>query len=175
MTRAEKTIVIDSLVQKLQEYPHFYLTDLTGLNAEKTAALRKMCFEKDVKLEVVKNTLLGKALEKVEKNDAELVSVLSGSTAVMFTHSAKVPAVLIKDFRKKNAIPALKAAYAQECVYLGEQSLESLVNIKSREELIGEVIGLLQSPAQNLISALQGAAGQKVAGIVKAIEEKKGA
>lgn len=172
MNREEKTIAINSLAEKLNTYPHFYVTDASELNAEQTAALRRKCFESDVTMVVVKNTLFIKALEQVEKADEDLVKTLVGSTAIMFTEVAKAPAVLIKEFRKTNSKPVLKAAYAQECVYIGEQTLEDLVNIKSKEELIGEVIGLLQSPAKNVISALQGSAGQKIAGLVKALEER---
>ncbi len=172
MTREEKKVIIDTLAEKLNAYPHFYLTDISGLNAEQTANLRKQCFEKKINLMVVKNTLFTKALEQVEKADAELVAVLEGSSAVMFTESSKAPAQLIKEFRKKNPKPLLKGAYVQESIYIGEASLEDLVNIKSREELIGDIIGLLQSPAKNVISALQGAAGQKIAGLVKSLEER---
>lgn len=131
------------------------------------AALRKMCFEQQVKLVVVKNTLFIKALEQVEKAEAELMPTLKGETAVMFCNTGKGPAKLIKEFRKANPKPVLKAAYVEQCVYLGEGALEELVNIKSREELIGDIVALLQSPAKNVISALQGSAGQKIAGLVK--------
>ena len=121
---------------------------------------------------VVKNTLLRKALENVEKADEELVKVLEGSTSVMFTETGKTPAVLIKEFRKKSDKPVLKAAYVEGCVYVGDDQIESLCNIKSREELIGDIVALLQSPAKNVISALQSNAGQKIAGIVKTLEER---
>ena len=172
MTREEKTVIINSLADKLREYPHFYLTDTSELNAEQTAALRRLCFEKQVTLVVVKNTLFIKALEQVEKADEELVKVLKGTTAVMFSNEGKTPAVLIKEFRKSNDKPLLKAAYVEESVYVGEATLEQLVNIKSKNELLGDIIALLQSPAKNVISALQAAAGQKIAGIVKALEER---
>lgn len=172
MTKEEKTALIDSLAAQLNEYPHFYITNIESLNAENTASLRRKCFESDVKLVVVKNTLFGKALEKVEKADADLVHVLEGSTSVMFSHSAKAPAVLIKEFRKGNDKPILKAAYAEGSVYVGDNQIDALCSIKSKEELIGDVISLLQSPAKNVISALQGSAGHKIAGIVKALEER---
>lgn len=172
MNREEKTVIINSLAEKLKEYPHFYLTDISTLNAQETADLRRKCFEKDITLIVVKNTLFAKALEQVEKADEQLVKVLEGSTSVMFSNVSKSPAVLIKEFRKKHSKPILKAAFVEESVYIGEPALEELVNIKSRDELIGDIITLLQSPAKNVISALQGAAGQKVAGIVKALEER---
>ncbi len=172
MTREEKTAIINTLAEKLQAYPHFYLTDISGLNAEQTAKLRRMCFEKQIKLMVVKNTLFTKALEKIERADEQLVGVLEGSTSVMFSESSKAPAQLIKEFRKKSDKPILKGAWVQESIYIGDATLEDLVNIKSREELIGDIIGMLQSPAKNVISALQGAAGQKIAGLVKSLEER---
>ena len=135
MNREEKKVIIDSLAEKLKEYSHFYITDTSELNAEQTAALRKMCFEQQVKLVVVKNTLFIKALEQVEKAEAELMPTLKGETAVMFCNTGKGPAKLIKEFRKANPKPVLKAAYVEQCVYLGEGALEELVNIKSREEL----------------------------------------
>lgn len=172
MTKDEKKVVIDNLTAKLNEYPHFYLTDIADLNAEQTASLRRKCFESGIQLMVVKNTLLCKALEKVEKADADLVKVLSGSTSIMFTETGKAPAVLIKEFRKKSDKPVLKAAYVEECVYVGDNMLDDLCNIKSREELIGDIVALLQSPAKNVISALQASAGQKIAGLVKTLEER---
>ena len=167
MTREEKLAVINGLAEQLNEYPHFYITNIEALNAEQTAKLRRKCFENNIKLVVVKNTLFGKALEKVEKAEADLVGVLEGSTSVMFAETGKAPAVVIKEFRKSCDKPVLKAAYVEGCVYVGDNQLETLCNIKSREELIGDIVGLLQSPAKNVISALQGNAGQKIAGLVK--------
>ena len=167
MTKEEKLVVINAIAEQLQAYPHFYIADIEALNAEQTAALRRKCYESDIKLVVVKNTLLAKALEKVEKADAELVKVLEGPTSIMFANVAKAPAVLIKEFRKKSEKPVLKAAFAEGCVYV-----DALCNIKSKEELIGDIIALLQSPAKNVISALQANAGQKIAGIVKTLESR---
>lgn len=174
MNREEKRQVIESLTAKLNEYPHFYVTDIAELNAEQTANLRRKCYEKEVNLMVVKNTLFIKALEATDKADAELVKALTGSSSIMFTDVNKTPAQIIKEFRKKNpkGKPVLKAAFVEDCVYVGDQNLDTLVAIKSREELIGDIVGMLQSPMKNVISALQGAAGQKVAGIVKALEER---
>lgn len=172
MNREEKTLLINSLTDKLQSYAHFYLTDASELSAEQTAALRRKCFESDIRMVVVKNTLFIKALESIDKADPELLPVLKGATAVMFSNTGKGPAKLIKDFRKSNPKPILKAAFVEECVYLGDSSLEQLVNIKSREELIGDIVALLQSPAKNVISALQASAGGKIAGLVKALEER---
>ena len=174
MNREEKRQVIESLAAKLNEYPHFYITDIADLNAEQTAALRRKCFEKEVSLMVVKNTLFEKALEATNKADEQLSKVLNGSTSIMFSAVNKAPAQVIKEFRNSNPLgkPVLKAAFVEDCIYVGDQNLDMLVAIKSREELIGDIIGLLQSPAKNVISALSGAAGQKVAGIVKALEER---
>ena len=172
MTKEEKLVVINSLTEQLQAYPHFYITNIEALNAEQTASLRRECFESNVKLVVVKNTLLAKALEKAEKADAELVKVLEGPTSVLFAHVAKAPAVLIKEFRKKADKPVLKAAFAEGGVYVGDDKLDALCNIKSKEELIGDIIALLQSPAKNVISALQANVGQKIAGIVKTLESR---
>ena len=172
MTREEKLAVINGLAEQLNAYPHFYITNIEALNAEQTAKLRRKCFENGIKLVVVKNTLFTKALEKVEKADADLVNVLEGSTSVMFTETGKAPAVVIKEFRKSCDKPVLKAAYVEGCVYVGDNQIDTLCNIKSREELIADIVALLQSPAKNVISALQGSAGQKIAGIVKALEER---
>lgn len=173
MTREEKTQVINSIAEQLREYPHFYIADISGLNAEKTAELRRKCFEKEIKLMVVKNTLFSKALEQVGGEYVpELVKVLEGSTSVMFSRVNKAPAVLIDEFRKKNDRPVLKAAYVEESVYVGDEMLKTLTAIKSKEELVGDIIMLLQSPVKNVISGLQGSAGQKIAGIVKALEER---
>ena len=172
MTKEEKLVVINSLTEQLQAYPHFYIADIEALNAEQTAALRRKCFESDVKLVVVKNTLLAKAIEKAGKADAELVRVLGGPTSVLCADVAKAPAVLIKEFRKKADKPVLKAAFAEGGVYVGDDKLDALCNIKSKEELIGDIIALLQSPAKNVISALQANAGQKIAGLVKTLESR---
>ena len=172
MTKDQKAVVIDNLVAQLNEYPHFYVTNIEALNAEQTATLRRKCFDSDIKLIVVKNTLLEKALERVNKADAELLKVLQGPTSIMFANTGKAPALLIKEFRKKSDKPVLKAASVEGCVYVGDNQLETLCTIKSREELIGDIVSLLQSPAKNVISALQGNAGQKIAGIVKTLEER---
>ncbi len=178
MNREEKTIIIQSLTEKLGEYPHFYLTDVAGLNADQTAKLRKACYEKDIALLVVKNTLFAKALEKVEKADPEIVDILKGSTAVMFSQTANAPAKLIKDFRaaggkKDDAKPLLKGAYVEESIYIGDNTIEELANLKSRDELIGDVIALLQSPIKNVISALKSSGGDTIAGLVKTLSERE--
>jgi len=174
MRKEEKTQIIESLAAQLTNTPNFYLTDISGLNAENTAKLRRACYEKEIKLVVVKNTLLRKALEQKGLNEVELLfPILEGPSAVMFTENVNVPAKLIKEFGKQYGKPVLKGAFVQECAYVGENQLDALISIKSREELIGDIIGLLQSPAQNVISALQSNAGGKIAGIVKTLSEKE--
>jgi len=175
MKRSEKQTIIDSLVQEINSYSHFYLADIAELNAEFTSELRRTCFQKDVKLIVVKNTLLKRALEASEKNAEELFDVLKGNTSLMFCNTGNVPAKLIQDFNKKNkklGKPVLKAAYVEESVYVGEDQLDALVNVKSKEELIGDIITLLQSPAKNVISALQ-SGGQTISGILTTLSEKE--
>ena len=174
MRKEEKAQIIESIAAQLNETPNFYVTDIEGLNAEATSKLRRACFEKDIKLVVVKNTLFFKALEKNQVADfQQFESILKGSTAVMFCNTANAPAKLIKEFGKDSGKPALKGAMVQECAYIGADNLETLVNIKSREELIGDIIGLLQSPAKNVISALTSQGGGKIAGIVKTLSEKE--
>ncbi len=174
MRKEEKTQIIESLAAQLELTPDFYLADISGLNAEKTAKLRRACYEKEIKLVVVKNTLFRKALEQKGLTDSELLfPVLEGPSAVMFTTTANAPAKLIKEFGKEHGKPVLKGALVQECAYVGENQLDALVSIKSREELIGDIIGLLQSPAQNVISALQSSGGGTIAGLVKTLSEKE--
>ena len=174
MRKENKAQIIESMAAQLKETPNFYVTDVEGLNAEDTTKLRRACFEKNIKLVVVKNTLFYKALEMNEVADfQQFESVLKGSTAVMFCNTANAPAKLIKEFGKDNGKPVLKGAMVQDCTYIGAENLETLVNIKSREELIGDIIGLLQSPAQNVISALTSQGGGKIAGIVKTLSEKE--
>lgn len=172
MKRSEKDTIVSELAQEINSYNHFYLADISGLNADKTSALRRLCFQKEVKLIVVKNTLLKKALEASSKEAAELYPVLKGNTSLMFCENASVPAKLIKDFRKKAQIPLLKGAFVEECVYVGDDQLDALINIKSKEQLVADVIALLQSPAKNVISALQ-SGGNTITGILKTLEEKK--
>jgi large subunit ribosomal protein L10 len=172
MKKEDKEKIINSLVEKIGAHKHFYLADISELNAADTTALRRKCFEKQIKLEVVKNALLKKALENSNGNFEGLYSALENPTSIMFTETGNVPAKLIKEFRKKHKKPVLKAAYVEESVYVGENQLETLINIKSKFELIGDVIGLLQSPAKNVVSALQSGGG-KLAGIVKTLSERE--
>lgn len=170
MKREVKDTIIAELGKKIQEYPHFYLVDLTGLNAAKTSKLRETCFKKEIKLVVVKNTLLHKAFENSEIDFEPLYGTLKGTTAVMFSNVANVPAKLLKDY-KKDGVPSLKAAYAEESIYVGADKLDELVSLKSKNELIADVVALLQSPAKNVISALQ-SSGSTIHGILKTLEER---
>jgi len=172
MKKSEKNQLIDKLTEQLNQTSNFYVTDISSLDAENTSDLRRLCFKNDIKLTVVKNTLLKRAMAKSEKNLDELYGALKGATSLMFSEAGNAPAKLIKDFRKKGSEkPILKGAYVEESTYLGDDQLETLVNIKSKNELIGDVIGLLQSPAKNVISALQ-SGGQSLTGILKTLSEK---
>ncbi|MDH6356715.1 50S ribosomal protein L10 [Parabacteroides sp. PF5-9] len=174
MRKEDKSKVIEQLTATLKEYPNFYLTDIEALDAEKTSQLRRVCFKQEVKLVVVKNTLLKKALENIEGDFSQLDSSLKGNTAVMFAQVANVPARLIKDFTKETkgeGKPQLKAAYVQESFYIGAENLSALVNMKSKNELIADVMALLESPAKNVISALK-SGGQTLSGVLKTLEER---
>ncbi len=173
MTREEKSQVIEELTAELANNANIYLTDISGLNAGTTSNLRRACFKANVKLAVVKNTLLEKAMEASDREFGELPTVLKGNTSVMYSETGNVPAKLIKTFRKKSDKPLLKGAFIEEAVYIGDEQLDMLVDIKSKEELIGEIVTLLQSPAKNVISALQSSGG-KLAGIIKTLSEKEG-
>ena len=169
MKKEVKDTIIAELGQKLQEYAHFYLVELAGLNAQQTSDLRRKCFKNDIKLLVVKNTLLQKALEKSDVDFEPLYDVLKGNTAIMFTNVANVPAKLLKEYKKEGQ-PALKAAYAEEGIYVGADKLEELSSIKSKNEVIAEIVALLQSPIKNVVSGLN--AGGKVHGLLDAIAER---
>jgi large subunit ribosomal protein L10 len=173
MTREEKSNIIGELTAQLTENTNIYLADISGLDAGLTSNLRRACFKANVKLAVVKNTLLEKAMEASDKDFGELPSVLKGNTSVMYSETGNAPAKVIKAFRKKSERPLLKGAFIEEAIYLGDDQLDALVDIKSREELIGEIITLLQSPAKNVISALQSGGG-KLSGILKTLSEKEG-
>ncbi|QCX53453.1 50S ribosomal protein L10 [Elizabethkingia sp. JS20170427COW] len=156
MTKQEKLVVIEEIKGLLQDAKAIYVADLEGLNASQTSDFRRQAFKNNVTLKVVKNTLLQKAMEQTEGVDfSEMFPTFKGNSVLMIADTANAPAKLIKNFRKAAAIPALKSAYLQETFYLGDENLETLSNIKSREEMIGEIIGLLQSPIQRVISALQ--------------------
>jgi large subunit ribosomal protein L10 len=172
MRREEKNAIIDSLAEKLKEYSHFYLTDTAQLNASDTSDLRRKCFEYDIKLIVVKNTLLKRALEMSEGDFQELYPVLKGTTSIMFTQTGNGPAKLIKEFRKQHDKPVLKGAYVQESVFIGEEMLDTLISVKTKQELIGDIILLLQSPARNVISALQ-SGGNKIHGVLETLSKRE--
>ena len=171
MRKEDKTAVIEQIANTVGEYTNFYLTDIATLNAAKTSDLRRECNKQEIKLVVVKNTLFKKALEQIEGDFSVLDPALKGNTAIMFSNNANSPAKLIKTFAKGTDIPKLKAAYVQEGFYIGAENLDLLVAIKSKNELIGEVIGLLQSPAKNVISALQ-SGGTTIHGVLKTLSEK---
>ncbi len=171
MTREEKATVIQDLTAQLAEAPVIYLADISGLNATATSDLRRACFKANIKLAVVKNTLLAKAMEASDKEFGELPEVLKGNTSLMISDTGNAPAKLIKTFRKKSDRPLLKGAFIEEAVYIGDDKLDALINIKSREEMIGDIVALLQSPAKNVISGLKSGGG-KLAGILKTLSEK---
>lgn len=171
MTREEKNIMIDNLNTKLSDNKNFYLTDISGLTAESHSDLRRLCFKSNVQIQVIKNTLLRKAMEKQDVDFAELYATLKGNTAIMFAEAGNAPAKVIKEFRKKQDKPFLKAAFIEQSFYFGDDQVEVLTNLKSKEELIGEIIGLLQSPPKNVISSLQ-SAGASLSGIIKTLSER---
>ena len=172
MRKEDKAIVIEQLGEKIKEYAHFYIVDVTGLNSEQTSALRRKCFEKEIKMIVVKNNLLVKALDAQEVDFSPLYGSLKGMTAVMFCNTANVPAKLIKEITdKNNTIPAVKAAYAEEGFYVGADQLDALCAIKSKNEVIADIVALLQSPAKNVVSALQSGANT-IHGVLKTLGER---
>ena len=172
MRREEKNAIISELEEKLNQYNHFYLADISELNAADTSLLRRKCFEQEIQLVVVKNTMLRKALEKFDGTFDELFDSLKNSTSVMFCDTGNIPAKLIKDFRKEHEKPVLKAAYVEESIYLGDNMLDTLSTIKSKEELIGEIVSLLQSPMNNLLSALK-SGSNNLAGVLNVLAEKE--
>ncbi len=172
MRREDKNVIIDNLVTDLNQARHFYLTDISGLNAEETSKLRRKCFESQIRLLVVKNTLLKKAMEKSEVMLDDLYDVLKDSTSIMFCDTGNLPGKIIKEFRKTMDRPLLKAAYVEESIYIGDNQLDNLASIKSKEELLGDLLMLLQSPAKNLASALA-SSGSKLAGALETLSEKE--
>lgn len=171
MTREEKSRVVEDLTAQLSGTNVVYVADISGLDAESTSNLRRACFKANIQLEVVKNTLLEKAMESSENNYGDLPSILKGNTSIMIADNGNAPAKLIKEFRKKSDKPVLKGAYIHEAVFIGDNQLDALVSLKSKDEVIGEIIGLLQSPAKNVVSALKSGGG-KIAGIVKTLSER---
>ncbi|MBD8349825.1 50S ribosomal protein L10 [Dysgonomonas sp. HGC4] len=170
MRKEDKSTIIDTIAATIKGYDYFYLTDISTLNAAKTSALRAECYKSDIKLMVVKNTLLQKALESLDTDYSELTPVLKGNTAIMLSNVANAPAKLIDKYSKEG-IPSLKAAYVQESFYIGAENLKALVNVKSKNELIGEVIGLLQSPIKNVVSALQ-SGGNTIHGVLETLSKR---
>lgn len=171
MTKEEKNKIIDQLFEQIQQHSHFYITDIADMNASDTSMLRRKCFEKNIKLVTVKNTLFIKALEKFEDKYSTMFESLKGGSSIMFSNSSSEPAKLIKELRRKQPKPLLKAAYVEESVYMGDAQLDALVAIKSKEELIGDIIALLQSPMRNVISSLE-SGKHIIAGVVKTLSEK---
>lgn len=171
MTREEKSRVIEDLTAQLAQSSVVYLADISDLDAETTSNLRRACFKSGITINVVKNTLLAKAMEASDNDYGDLPSVLKGNTSIMIAESGNVPAKIIKDFRKKSDRPILKGAYIHQAVFIGDNQLDALIALKSKEEVIGEIIGLLQSPAKNVVSALKSGGG-KIAGIVKTLSER---
>jgi len=170
MRKEDKNSIIDTISATIKEYDNFYLANIATLNAAQTSQLRSECFKSDIKLMVVKNTLLEKALEALDADFSELAPALKGNTAIMFCNVANAPAKLIDKY-KKEGVPSLKAAYVQESFYVGAENLNALVNIKSKNELIGDVIGLLQSPIKNVVSALQ-SGGNTIHGVLETLSKK---
>ena len=171
MRKEQKAQLIDSLYEQVSSYPHLYIADIGGLDSVQTSKLRRLAFRREVKLVVVKNTLLIKALEKTGVDYSELYPVIKGETAIMLSNSNNAPAKLIKEFRASAAKPILKGAYVEESFYVGDENLETLVNIKSKNELIADVVALLQSPIKNVVSALQ-SGGNTLSGVLKTLSEK---
>jgi len=171
MKKTEKNEIIKDVASKIKAYSHFYVTDTTGLNAGATSNLRRLCFNSDVKMVVVKNTLFKKAIEQSGKRIEGLEPALKGTSAVLFSNAGSLPAKMLKDFRKKATIPVFKGAYVEESVYLGEGQFEALMNIKTKEELVGEVVTLLLSPIRNVMGALS-SGGTTIHGLLKTLGER---
>jgi large subunit ribosomal protein L10 len=172
MKQEEKSIIIDAIAKDLADYPHVYITDISGFTVDTVNQLRRQCYRRNIKLKVVKNTLLKRAMEQSPVDYSEIYPALKGVSSIMLSEAGNAPAKLIKEFRTKlRTKPQIKAAFIEECTYFGDEQLDYLCAIKSREELIGDLVALLQSPARNVISALQSSGG-KLAGIVKTLSER---
>ncbi len=174
MTKAQKIELVKELTETFKEYPNFYITDAGGMSVDKINELRGLCYKSDVKLRMVKNTLIRKALENIEGDFSEVYDILKNSSSIFFAtaENPSIPAKVLKDFRKKNDKPLLKAAVIDTAVFKGDDQIKVLSELKSKEELVGEVIGLLQSPAKNVISALK-SGGSTIAGLLKTLSERE--
>src|SRR6201996_2306255 len=171
MNKEEKHDLVVALTEQMKEYGNFYITDTSNLTVEKVNNIRRKCFESDITMQVAKNSLIKKAMEAAGGDFSPIFDVLKGSSSIMFSKSATAPAKLIKELRKQGDKPVLKAAYIDSSVFIGDDQLNTLVALKSKEQLVGEIIGLLQSPAKNVISALQ-SGGNILAGVVKTLQER---
>ncbi|MEJ7560104.1 MAG: 50S ribosomal protein L10 [Pedobacter sp.] len=173
MNREEKHELVSALQEKMQEFGNFYIADTSSLSVAKINNIRRKCFESGIEMQVAKNSLIKKAIEGLEGDSSEIYAALKGQSAILFSTSGNAPAKLIKALRKGSDKPVLKAAYIDSSIYVGDNHLDALVTLKTREELVGDIIGLLQSPAKNVISALK-SSGSKIAGIVKTLQEREG-
>jgi len=171
MNKEEKYDLVLALTEQMKEFGNFYITDTSNLTVAKVNDIRRQCFESDITMQVTKNSLIKKAMENIEGDFAPLYDVLKGTSSILFSKSATAPAKLIKQLRKKSDKPLLKAAYIDASIFVGDNQLDTLMNLKSKEQLVGEIIGLLQSPAKNVISALQ-SGGNILAGVVKTLQER---
>ena len=171
MNKEEKHELVVALTEQMKEYGNFYITDTSNLTVAKVNHIRRQCFESDITMQVAKNSLIKKAMEGVGGDFSPIHDVLKGSSSILFSKSATAPAKLIKQLRKKGDKPILKAAYIDSAIFIGDKQLDTLINLKSKEQLLGEIIGLLQSPAKNVISALQ-SGGNILAGVVKTLQER---
>lgn len=172
MRKEEKHEVVLALTETIAEYGNFYITDTANLSVAKVNDIRRKCFESGIKMQVAKNKLIRKAMEASEGDFSEMFDVLKGSSSILFSKTANAPAKLIKQLRKSGDKPVLKAAYIDSAVFIGDNQLDALVNLKSKEQLVADIIALLQSPAKNVISGLQSSGGNKIAGIVKTLQER---
>jgi large subunit ribosomal protein L10 len=171
MNKEEKYDLVLALTEQIKEYGNFYITDTSDLTVAKINDIRRKCFESDIKIQVAKNSLIKKAMEAAGGEYAEIYDVLKGSSSILFSKSATAPAKLIKELRRTGEKPVLKAAYIDSATFIGDNQLDALTKLKSKEQLIGEIIGLLQSPAKNVVSALQ-SGGNTLAGLVKTLQER---
>ncbi len=172
MTREEKNSLIDSLTEILETSPSVYIADIAGLDSKNSSDLRRACYKAKVKMTVVKNALLNKAMDRSSKDFGDLSTILKGNSSIMISEAGNAPAKVIKEFRKNSEKPILKGAYVEESIYIGDNELEMLTSLKSKNELIGDVILLLQSPLKNVISGIQAGGGQTISGLIKALEER---